>query len=34
MKLGAFVPSYLLPGHDAEHGGQIRRFAVSRGAGL
>jgi probable F420-dependent oxidoreductase len=28
MKLGAFVPSYLLPGHDAEHGGQIRRFAV------
>src|SRR3984893_8201021 len=28
MKLGAFVPSYLLPGEDAHHGDQIRRFAV------
>jgi probable F420-dependent oxidoreductase len=28
VKLGVFVPSYLLPGHDAEHGDQIRRFAV------
>ena len=28
MKLGVFVPSYLLPGHEAEHGDQIRRFAV------
>ena len=28
MKLGTFVPSYLLPGQDARHGDQIRRFAV------
>ena len=28
MKLGVFVPSYLLPGHDERHGEQIRRFAV------
>jgi probable F420-dependent oxidoreductase len=28
MKLGVFVPSYLLPGQEAEHGDQIRRFAV------
>ena len=28
MKLGVFVPSYLLPGQDAKHGEQIRRFAV------
>ncbi len=28
MKLGAFVPSYLLPGLDAQHGDQIRRFAA------
>jgi probable F420-dependent oxidoreductase len=28
VKLGAFVPSYLLPGQDAKHGDQIRRFAV------
>jgi probable F420-dependent oxidoreductase len=28
MKLGVFVPSYLLPGEDAHHGDQIRRFAV------
>ncbi len=28
MKLGTFVPSYLLPGQDAHHGEQIRRFAV------
>jgi probable F420-dependent oxidoreductase len=28
MKLGTFVPSYLLPGQDAKHGDQIRRFAV------
>ncbi|MEP6752451.1 MAG: LLM class flavin-dependent oxidoreductase [Candidatus Dormiibacterota bacterium] len=28
MKLGAFVPSYLLPGLDAGHGDQIRRFAA------
>ena len=28
MKLGVFVPSYLLPGEAATHGGQIRRFAV------
>src|SRR3982074_943300 len=28
MKVGVFVPSYLLPGQDAHHGDQIRRFAV------
>lgn len=28
MKLGVFVPSYLLPGNDAQHGDQIRRFAA------
>src|SRR3979411_3168991 len=28
MKLGVFVPSYLLPGQDAKHGDQVRRFAV------
>jgi probable F420-dependent oxidoreductase len=28
MKLGVFVPSYLLPGNDAKHGDQIRRFAA------
>src|SRR4030088_2205176 len=28
MKVGVFVPSYLLPGQDAKHGGQIRRFAM------
>ena len=28
MKVGVFVPSYLLPGQHAEHGDQIRRFAV------
>jgi probable F420-dependent oxidoreductase len=28
MKLGTFVPSYLLPGQEARHGDQIRRFAV------
>jgi probable F420-dependent oxidoreductase len=28
MKLGTFVPSYLLPGQEAKHGDQIRRFAV------
>ena len=28
MKLGVFVPSYLLPGNDPRHGDQIRRFAV------
>ncbi len=28
MKLGVFVPSYLLPGSAAQHGDQIRRFAV------
>lgn len=28
MKLGVFVPSYLLPGADAQHGQQIRRFAA------
>jgi probable F420-dependent oxidoreductase len=28
VKLGTFVPSYLLPGQDAKHGDQIRRFAV------
>src|SRR6266487_3209830 len=28
MKVGVFVPSYLLPGEDAKHGDQIRRFAM------
>jgi probable F420-dependent oxidoreductase len=28
MKVGVFVPSYLLPGQGAEHGDQVRRFAV------
>ena len=28
MKLGVFVPSYLLPGEESKHGDQIRRFAV------
>jgi probable F420-dependent oxidoreductase len=28
VRLGVFVPSYLLPGQDAKHGDQIRRFAV------
>src|SRR3979411_1869643 len=28
MKVGVFVPSYLLPGHDAKHGDQVRRFAM------
>src|SRR3979409_2437307 len=28
MKVGVFVPSSLLPGQDAKHGGQIRRFAM------
>src|SRR3979411_1275669 len=28
MRLGTFVPSYLLPRQDAQHGAQIRRFAV------
>src|SRR3989442_7972508 len=28
MKLGVFVRSYLLPGQDARHGDQVRRFAV------
>jgi probable F420-dependent oxidoreductase len=28
MKLGVFVPSYLLPGQNAKHGDQVRRFAV------
>jgi len=28
MKVGVFVPSYLLPGQDAKHGDQIRRFAI------
>jgi probable F420-dependent oxidoreductase len=28
MKLGTFVPSYLIPGQEAKHGDQIRRFAV------
>jgi probable F420-dependent oxidoreductase len=28
MKLGAFVPSYLIPGAGAQHGDQIRRFAA------
>jgi probable F420-dependent oxidoreductase len=28
LKLGTFVPSYLLPGEGAKHGDQIRRFAI------
>jgi probable F420-dependent oxidoreductase len=28
MKLGVFVPSYLLPGQNASHADQIRRFAI------
>lgn len=28
MKLGVFVPSYLLPGQDAKHGDQVRAFAM------
>ena len=28
MKLGVFLPSYLLPGESERHGDQIRRFAV------
>ena len=28
MKVGVFVPSYLLPGQDSRHGDQIRRFAT------
>lgn len=28
MKLGVFLPSYLVPGHDNQHADQIRRFAV------
>lgn len=28
MKLGAFLPSYLLPGQESENSEQIRRFAV------
>ncbi len=28
MKLGVFLPSYLLPGEDGRHGDQVRRFAV------
>jgi probable F420-dependent oxidoreductase len=28
MKLGVFLPSYLLPGEEAGHGEQIRRFAA------
>jgi hypothetical protein len=28
MKLGVFLPSYLLPGQESEHREQIRRFAV------
>src|SRR5712692_3437838 len=28
VKVGVFVPSYLLPGQDAKHADQIRRFAV------
>jgi probable F420-dependent oxidoreductase len=27
LKLGVFLPSYLLPGQEANHGEQIRRFA-------
>jgi probable F420-dependent oxidoreductase len=28
VKLGVFLPSYLLPGNDSQHGDQIRRFAT------
>jgi probable F420-dependent oxidoreductase len=28
LKLGVFLPSYLLPGEENRHGDQIRRFAV------
>jgi probable F420-dependent oxidoreductase len=28
MKVGVFVPSYLLPGQNGMHGDQVRRFAV------
>jgi probable F420-dependent oxidoreductase len=28
VRLGVFVPSYLLPGEESKHGDQIRRFAV------
>lgn len=28
MKLGVFIPTYLLPGEEDRHGDQIRRFAV------
>src|SRR5438034_5714479 len=28
MKLGVFLPSYLLPGQEDRHGDQIRRFAA------
>src|SRR3989449_3754066 len=28
MKVGVFVPSYLLPGEDAKHADQIRLFAM------
>jgi len=28
LKLGVFLPSYLLPGQEGGHGDQIRRFAV------
>ena len=28
MKLGVFLPSYLLPAYDSGHGDQIRRFAA------
>ena len=28
MKLGVFLPSYLLPGSEQKHGDQIRRFAM------
>lgn len=27
MKMGVFLPSYLIPGQEAQHGEQIRRFA-------
>jgi probable F420-dependent oxidoreductase len=28
LKLGVFLPSYLLPGQEPRHGGQLRRFAA------
>jgi len=28
LKLGVFLPSYLLPGSEQRHGDQIRRFAM------